>query len=917
MRPRAIRATLLAACISASLAHAEDGAMPAPGNVLNPAPVNPSTAGRWMDEEGMGTRIPAARSPIGRLYNMPLDAGGEAPARDVPGWINSAYIEFGLVRSSGTGTRGIPGYLDFDSGIYLNTYALTAEKPSEARFFEATGGAAGRDDQFHHVQFGRYNDWKVTAWFDGSPMALTSNYRSLWGGTGTSSLNLSTLTPGGGANAAATQTAIQNALAATPPGELDIVRRRAGVRLDSHLSTSWRMFASFVDDKRDGARPFGMVFGGGGGGGNFEAPQSIDYETQDFVAGVQFAGERNSFNLRASASFFRNGIDTMTVQNPLFVTLNGTNGLSPSLFTQGRFDLPPDNEAFNVKGEYAHAFPEFYRANLTATVALGSMRQDDKFIAPTQLALTGGTVAAGGASLANVWNTPDALSRQSADARIDTRLADVGLAMKPASALDVRAKLRYYETRNHTEYFACNPLTGQWGRLLNDGSGLSIVTANTTPGANAAGTSANAYNTASCSLAAVMAMNLAPATGNIPIASIPFDYRQTLGSVSADYRVGRASSVNASLEREVMRRDFRERDETTEDRMKLGYVDRGTIEGAMRISYEYDKRGGSDYNTNPYAAFTSAGFGPAPAVNTQSMATWFKSIEQFRSFDLADRTQNIVNGRVDYSIVQNLDGAISFQVKDAMFPAEFGRTGRLRANSATLDVSYQSGSNAVMYGFYTRQWSNMGQRGVHPNGCVVGQTYYFFSDGRVANANTGATAPATPPGTTLVGTQPVTAGNWETACASDAATSPLFPESRAWEVNSHDDNDVLGLGIKYDFGRMKLDASFTRMLGRTRIGYKYNAAALGMTPLQEGLASRGLSDLTFSQNILTASLLAPIDRNIAVRLLFRQEIGKIRDWHYDGVTANPVPANNTAFLDGGPVDYRDTLVGIFFQVRTP
>jgi hypothetical protein len=336
MRPRAIRAALLAGCISAALAHAEDGAMPAPGNVLNPAPVNPSTAGRWMDEEGMGTRIPAARSPIGRLYNMPLDAGGEAPARDVPGWINSAYIEFGLVRSSGTGTRGIPGYLDFDSGIYLNTYALTAEKPSEARFFEATGGAVGRDDQFHHVQFGRYNDWKVTAWFDGSPMALTSNYRSLWGGTGTSSLNLSTLTPGGGANAAATQTAIQNALAATPPGELDIVRRRAGVRLDSHLSTSWRMFASFVDDKRDGARPFGMVFGGGGGGGNFEAPQSIDYETQDFVAGVQFVGERNSFNLRASASFFRNGIDTMTVQNPLFVTLNGTNGLSPNLFTQGR-----------------------------------------------------------------------------------------------------------------------------------------------------------------------------------------------------------------------------------------------------------------------------------------------------------------------------------------------------------------------------------------------------------------------------------------------------------------------------------------------------------------------------------------------------------------------------------------------------
>ena len=173
-----VRIALLAGCVAAAV-HAEDGAMPAPGNVLNPAPLNPSTAGRWLDEEGLGTRIPAALSPVGRLYNMPLDTGGEAAGKDTPGWINSSFIDFGVLRSSGSNTRGIPGYLDFASGLYLNTYALTAEKPSEARYFEAVGGAAGRDDQFHHVQLGRYNDWRVTAWFDGSPHTLTTNYRSL------------------------------------------------------------------------------------------------------------------------------------------------------------------------------------------------------------------------------------------------------------------------------------------------------------------------------------------------------------------------------------------------------------------------------------------------------------------------------------------------------------------------------------------------------------------------------------------------------------------------------------------------------------------------------------------------------------------------------------------------------------------
>ena len=47
--------------------------------------------------------------------------------------------------------------------------------------------------------------------------------------------------------------------------------------------------------------------------------------------------------------------------------------------------------------------------------------------------------------------------------------------------------MRYYDTDNRTEYLACNPLTGQWGRLLNNGSGGSFVTPNLTVGNNPAG----------------------------------------------------------------------------------------------------------------------------------------------------------------------------------------------------------------------------------------------------------------------------------------------------------------------------------------------------------------------------------------------------------------------------------------------
>jgi len=198
----------------------------------------------------------------------------------------------------------------------------------------------------------------------------------------------------------------------------------------------------------------------------------------------------------------------------------------------------------------------------------------------------------------------------------------------------------------------------------------------------------------------------------------------------------------------------------------------------------------------------------------------------------------------------------------------------------------------------------------------MGQTYYFYSDGQVlAPATIGGPAPATPAGTTLVATQTVTSANWESVCGSSSATSPLFPEGNAWDVRTKDRNHTLGVGLKYDFGRAQLDANFTRSLGRTRIGYAYNADALGLTATQEALAGDGFSDLRFAQNVLSLSLLVPINKRASLRFLGRYETGVVRDWHYDGVAANPMPTNNAAYLDAGPQDYSVTLLGVLLLVR--
>ena len=213
-------------------------------------------------------------------------------------------------------------------------------------------------------------------------------------GVGSGNLSLASTTPplvaGGGNVASATVSQdIRTALTTLPDSDLSVVRKKGGLNASINLSESWKAYASYTHEKREGARPFGAVWGGGGGGGNVEIPESIDYTTHELAAGVRYADARQSFNGQVSASLFRNNIDTMTFQNPLTVTVAGPAGLTSGLFTAGRYDLVPDNDFFQARGEYARSFPELYKSRFTAVVTLSSSRQNDRLIEPSLFPLTG------------------------------------------------------------------------------------------------------------------------------------------------------------------------------------------------------------------------------------------------------------------------------------------------------------------------------------------------------------------------------------------------------------------------------------------------------------------------------------------------------------------------------------------------
>ncbi|MFD2113818.1 MtrB/PioB family outer membrane beta-barrel protein [Thiorhodococcus fuscus] len=899
------------------------------GNALNPLTLktvpehDPDGLDAWPDE----------RTPTGKLLGWPAKVPETSSAGD--GWDYHGQIEIGGMATGGdTENAWFRTYKDLpNSGLYLNNFSVQAEQLGKGKgyFFEALGGGVGYRDQFEGISLGRYNDWSVKFFYNETPHVFTNRYRSLWSGVGSSNLTLNGVPAGGVGvknadgtmNATASQTAtvsgLRNAIEAVEDSELSLVRETGGVSFDKYISSKWRFIGRYSLEHRDGSRPFGAVFGGGGGGGSVEIPESIDYDTHDILAMLRFDDGKNSLNLQTNVSLFRNNIDTLTFENPLYVSTNtvaaSSGVLDPTRFTGGRYDLYPDNDFYNIKAEYGRSMPEWYHSRLTATVSLSKMKQNDHLIAPTTSDLSG--ISINGVSAENNWNTTSALSRQRSGAEIDTRLFDVAFSMRPTDKLGLDTKIRYYETDNKTEYLACNPLTGQWGRLLNDGTGGAFAFPDTTAGNNPAGTLATAYDSAGCNLDAVKALGLVPSSGASNIRNVPYEYSKTNVEFGGEYRLARGQTITGHIEREQYHREYRERDSTWEDMLKIGYLNRAYQWGTIRGSAEVGRRRGDSYDPDPYKEFFSVSLGPEPTADTTNLFSWIHAMKSFRKFDLADRDRLALDLRLDFIARHDLDVGISGQYRQNRFPdSDFGRKDNQTLGTASLDVNWQPSAKLGLYGYYSYQRSSMTQSSIQPNGCVIGNYYYFYSDGAVGSGST-PTAPARS-GASLVDTVLVSSGEWSAQCGDHAANSPLWTESRKWTVDYDDTNHAIGLGGRYDLGFARLELDYSYVTGTSSLDYNYNDAALGLSSTIVALAGGGMPDSDYNQHTLGLNLVFPISKSVALRAIYRYEQGSVDDWHYAGVAANPVPTDSgsqAVYLDAGSQDYHDNTLGLLVQVN--
>jgi hypothetical protein len=922
------------------------------GNTLNPPGRSPVP--RPVSSDTMDT---IRRSPSGQLYGQPIDLDIDEVQTTQGGWQYTGGIEAGAIGGDASTKNALfRKYKDLKNSAYLNYFEVEADRPGTANYMSAFGGGTGQSDQFYGLQFGRYNDWRLKLFYNETIHVFSDNWKSLYDGEGSGNLTLPAAklpapmavtagnptvgavvacTPAApcwkygsetysnatavaaingmigqpnGASAigvanqsgtgatGATQSNISSAIKARldelPETELSLVRKKGGARLDMTFTDYWKGYASYTLEERKGARPFAM------NEANFstEIAEPIDYATHELLAGLQYADSLTQANLRASYSLFHNNVSTLNVQYPMLgaATANGA-------MQTATYDLYPDNSALNVKGEFARSLPDFYSGRFNATIALGVNEQNDALLAPISPAQsaqlynakwigTSAGLATNSADISN-WNTTAALSQQNSKQRIETSLLDLGLSVRPTDSLALKGSFRFYDSANKGGYVAYNPLTKQYGRGFVDGNGLGAQEVVVIPSNTAmfgVGTTANG--------------------SNVPVFGQARSTQQTNYVLSGDYDLTRTSSLNAALEREDFQRNFRERENTWEDKLKLGFVNRGLTDATLRASYEVNNKRGSEYR---YRTFEDLGTGlPGMTIPEQLAAIkagtagyagfnanlFTRYSYFFRKYDQADRDQDILNVRLNYQARDDLDLGAILQTKDIKYPNSFYGMDKDKQDSLSLELNFQPSSGKNLYASYTLQ---QGQK--------------------TMNMNSGTGAPTPAPICTANSVSPLTPS--VIAACSDGGR----PLSAAWSSDTKEKNDVLGVGFQSEIGGMQFGLDYTYSSSTTDINYNFNRTAAG-TALSAVAANQAtmaivagsaLPSMTFVQQTLNFNLIVPVNKKTSVRLFDRFEVGEVKDWHYDNVIKGAVGAydSGTLLLDGGAQNYHANVVGVLIQIK--
>jgi hypothetical protein len=810
------------------------------------------------DRDGMSYLHPGMlRTPTGALYPYPpmVDAGKPLGHG---GWTWSGLLEFGYLHVGGDrNAEYFRQYDDWKSGAVLGLFALNFDNRQTGSYVEFRGSRLSGDDQFYRLRAGRYGHYRIEGFYRDMPHTVSTSAYPIWNGVGSTDLTL----PASLVAGASTPAQVAAVSAATPRRRIGLTRTRTGLGYEGVLYRNWIGSASITNEKRTGTRLWGgsmfFNFPFPDNGGVLETVRPIDFRTTDINLSLRNVGKVWRFLATYNGSFFRNHKDHLNFESP-FGLWNVVGTPQVADIRNGQFSLEPDNDYHNIRLDLSRELK--WNGQFTVAGAWGTMRQNDALLAPTTCTGVGGIFIAPPVDYtfqcAN-WNTTAALSRQNANARIDTGLVDARVTFRPTPTFGWHAGLRWYREDNKTRYLAYNPLTGQYGYISENGSQGSVVPGETgifDPG------------------------NPLYQSYMVSVRNVPFGYTDTLFVLGGDWQFGRKNSLGVVYTWDHNQPKYRERKRVDDQRIRFDWVSRDVIGATVRLSWEYAKRDGDKYNYDPYGPFFSESL---PGFVEPAMGIAAHTVADMRKYDLSDRTESKARAIITYPWGESATLSATFYGNRDQYDAAIGRQSA-RTTGSTVQWDWQPTPATTMNAYLGAETSRLGIANVGD------------SDGPDNGAGLGTTGQ----------TDPNLGG-------------PLYPFANQWWEFDRESNRNAGLSFSHDFGRVRLDASYNYTGSFGHIGYRYATigALANRDPAAVAAAAAGFPDNKYRTNTLDLGLNFAVSRSVGVRLFGRYQTGAFSDWHYAGFDQT-LDYDHRIYTDkGGQLHYSASLVGVMLNLK--
>lgn len=709
---------------------------------------------------------------------------------------------------------------------------------SEGYYLDLIGKDLGLNTRNVRMDNGIYGRYNFFLEYDEISKVISNNSRTIFNGAGSNNLTLPAGYVGNGSTSNP-KTLVDQIINGTNglggAGNLkkvDLETDRRAVSAGFSLSSLKGLIdfnVSFKREEKQGTKSIGAVsqsspVSGAGPRSAVVLPEPVDYTTDELDATISYNREKTQLEAGYHLSLFNNDNSFLKWQNPYYY-----GAPNPVI------SLPPDNKYERMSLSGGVNLPAATRVSFVAE--MGKMTQDDNFL----------SYHANPASTANGTEP-----RSSADAAIDTKLLNANLSSRPVSGLGLNASYRHYETDNKTP-------VSLYRYPMDDGqNGVTVTTTGNGPagsiyadGISAVGLACTSTKPCYSGFTSV-AQGQAGATSAQARYNEPYDYKQDLVKADLSYLILKNTTFSAGVAQDVINRDGRERDRTTEETYKAG-VKTNLTGVSLGANYLIGKRRGDTYNGR-------AILDSHPGTTSTSNPNWVNHPD-LRKMDIADRDREKYGAFLSIFPADNTTMGISFsKVKDG-FPDtdgfnDFNNTtvGFLESQlgikensseSVTIDISTAVTEEVTLFTYVTNDEGRSKENGRRMSG-----------------------------------------------------TTTLNDPTYNWTSEIMDKNDIMGLGVNITLmkGKLTLTPDYTYARSTTSIEIAGGTNAGTITPMPDLHTERHTLNLTGKYKLT---------ENVTVGANYLYETYTSDDWATEGMTLDNTATVPTALvpLSGSEPDY--------------